>query len=43
MFPIAYGPGSIEDRTIEADDIAGITDIYGGRPRTATSVRLAGA
>jgi len=29
MFPIAYGPGSIEDRTIEADDIAGITDIYG--------------
>ena len=30
MFPIAYGSGSIEDRTIEADDIAGITDIYGG-------------
>jgi len=30
MFPIAYGPGTIEDRTIEADDIAGITDIYGG-------------
>lgn len=30
MFPIAYGPGSIEDRTIEDDDIAGITDIYGG-------------
>lgn len=30
MFPIAYSPGSIEDRTIEADDIAGITDIYGG-------------
>ena len=30
MFPIAYGPGSIEDRTLEADDIAGITDIYGG-------------
>jgi hypothetical protein len=29
MFPIAYGPGSIEDRTIEADDVAGITDIYG--------------
>jgi hypothetical protein len=30
MFPIAYPPGSTIDRTIEADDIAGITDIYGG-------------
>lgn len=29
MFPIAYGRGSIQDRTLEADDIAGITDIYG--------------
>ena len=29
MFPIAYGPGSIEDRTLEADDVAGISDIYG--------------
>lgn len=29
MFPIAYPPGSIEDRTLEADDVAGITDIYG--------------
>ena len=29
LFPIAYGPGSIEDRSLEADDIAGITDIYG--------------
>lgn len=30
MFPIAYPRGNVEDRTIEADDIAGITDVYGG-------------
>ena len=29
MFPIAFGRGSIADRTVEADDIAGIVDIYG--------------
>lgn len=29
MFPIAYPAGSIEDRTLEADDRAGITDVYG--------------
>jgi hypothetical protein len=29
MFPIAYPRGSILDRTIEPDDVAGITDIYG--------------
>lgn len=28
MFPIAYPAGNIEDRTLEADDIAGITDLY---------------
>jgi matrixin len=28
MFPIAYPPGNIEDRTLEADDIAGISDVY---------------
>ena len=28
MFPIAYPAGNIEDRTLEADDIAGITDAY---------------
>jgi len=28
MFPIAYSRGSIEDRTLEADDVSGITDIY---------------
>ncbi len=29
MFPIAYPRGSILDRTLQTDDIAGITDIYG--------------
>jgi hypothetical protein len=28
MFPIAYPRGNIEDRTLEPDDIAGITDVY---------------
>lgn len=28
MFPVAFAPGSIKDRTLKADDIAGITDIY---------------
>jgi hypothetical protein len=28
MFPIAFSPGSIQGRTLKADDIAGISDIY---------------
>ena len=28
MFPIAFASGSIHDRTLKHDDIAGITDIY---------------
>ena len=28
MFPIAFAPGSITGRTLKADDIAGISDIY---------------
>ena len=28
MFPIAFAAGSIHDRTLKADDVAGITDIY---------------
>jgi matrixin len=35
MFPIAFGRGNIDDRTLKADDIAGISDIYG----TATFTR----
>jgi Matrixin len=29
MFPIAFSAGDISDRTLRADDIAGISDIYG--------------
>jgi Matrixin len=29
MFPIAFSAGDISDRTLKADDIAGISDIYG--------------
>jgi hypothetical protein len=39
MFPIAYARGNVEDRTLEADDIAGITDSYG----TSASLRDLGA
>ena len=28
MFPIALGRGSITDRTLQADDIAGVSDLY---------------
>jgi Matrixin len=28
MFPIAFASGSIHDRTLKVDDIAGVTDIY---------------
>jgi len=29
MFPIAFPPGNLEDRTLEADDRAGLLDLYG--------------
>jgi hypothetical protein len=29
MFPVAFSPGDISDRTLKADDVAGISDIYG--------------
>jgi hypothetical protein len=32
MFPIAMSPGSISDRTLLPDDIAGISDLYPGPP-----------
>jgi hypothetical protein len=28
MFPVAFTAGSVKDRTLKADDIAGLTDIY---------------
>ena len=40
MFPIAFTAGSTADRTLKADDIAGITDIY---PRNNASSRRLGS
>jgi hypothetical protein len=38
MFPIAMTPGAIADRQLQADDIAGISDLYqNGQFNTATS------
>jgi hypothetical protein len=31
MFPVAFSAGDISDRTLKADDIAGISDIYGNQ------------
>jgi hypothetical protein len=28
MFPVAFAPGNITERTLHADDIAGVSDIY---------------
>jgi len=42
MFPIAYPRGSIADRTLEADDIAGITDVYGTSQATRDLGAIAG-
>ena len=42
MFPIAFSPGSIKDRTLEPDDIAGITDIYGNGAARQTLGAIAG-
>lgn len=39
MFPIAFASGNIQDRSLKADDIAGITDIYG----TSAQRRLTGS
>lgn len=39
MFPIAFSSGSTDDRTLKADDIAGISDIY----RTPESIRRFGS
>ncbi len=39
MFPIAFSAGDLNDRSLKADDIAGISDIYG----TATFQRQTGS
>jgi hypothetical protein len=42
MFPIAYPEGNIEDRTLEADDRAGLADIYAGSARRRTLGSIGG-
>ena len=36
MFPIALTAGAIADRVLQADDIAGISDLYPARPPSST-------
>jgi hypothetical protein len=42
MFPIAFAPGSISARTLKADDIAGISDLYPDGDFTTTDGSLSG-
>ena len=42
MFPIAFAPGSVAARTLKADDIAGITDLYPEAESTSTAGSISG-
>jgi hypothetical protein len=42
MFPIAYSPGNITDRTPTADDIAGLTEVYPRGGSTSQSGSISG-
>ncbi len=42
MFPIAFSAGSTEGRTLKADDIAGISDIYPTPEFTRTTGSVSG-
>jgi hypothetical protein len=42
MFPIAFSAGDISDRTLKADDIAGISDIYGNQTFKRSSGSISG-
>jgi hypothetical protein len=42
MFPIAFAAGSIQDRTLRSDDIAGLTDIYSTAAARSTRGSIAG-
>jgi hypothetical protein len=42
MFPIAYPPGTTLDRRLRPDDVAGITDLYGGDEAQAAVGSIAG-
>jgi hypothetical protein len=39
MFPIAYSPGNVKDRTPRADDVAGLSEVY---PRSSGSSESGG-
>ena len=42
MFPIAMSPGAVADRQLQADDMAGIRDIYQGPQFTSTTSSISG-
>lgn len=42
MFPIAFGSGTIAGRTLKADDIAGISDLYPDSNFTASTGSISG-
>jgi Matrixin len=42
MFPIAFSSGNTADRVLKADDIAGLTDIYGTRAASLRSGSISG-
>jgi Matrixin len=42
MFPIAFSPGTTLDRTLRADDIAGIMDLYGTDASRRTTGSISG-
>ncbi|HXW03988.1 MAG TPA: matrixin family metalloprotease [Vicinamibacterales bacterium] len=42
MFPIAFSPGNISDRALKADDIAGISDVYGTSAFSRASGSISG-
>ena len=42
MFPIAFSPGSVADRTLRADDVAGLSDLYPESDFPKTSGSLSG-
>jgi hypothetical protein len=42
LFPIAFGPGVVEGRTLRADDIAGVSDLYSTNGFTARTGSIDG-
>jgi hypothetical protein len=42
MFPIAFGPGSVANRNLRADDIAGISDLYPAQGFVANTGSVSG-